>query len=224
MVLLVAVILIAVLGSLPGVSLALYPVSLFVTLIHESWHAIVTLATGGSVTSLQVSSDLSGQVLSVGGSEPLIASAGYLGAAATGAAVLAIPLRWARGVIAALAVLPLAVLTLFHPASTFTAVWCLVFAILLGVAAWRLPARWLALLQIFLGAAIGLNALRDVSTLVLISGSGGHMQTDATNMGHSLFGPPILWSVVWSVSAVLLIAAALVHVARSDLRRLGRQG
>src|SRR5205823_11524360 len=64
-----AIVLIAVIGSLPGLSLALYPFSLFVTLTHESWHALLTVFTGGAVQSLEVSPDLSGEVVHRGGIE-----------------------------------------------------------------------------------------------------------------------------------------------------------
>jgi hypothetical protein len=217
---LLAVVLVAALGSLPVVSLALYPFSLFVTLIHESWHALVTVASGGTVDSIQISSDLSGLLQSRGGIGPLIASAGYVGAAATGAAALVTPLRYARGVIGTLAAVPLLALIFFHPASAFTAIWCVVFVAALGVAAWKLSTRLLAFLQIFLATEIVLNALRDLSTLIFISSADSHMQTDATNMSHSLFGPSILWSVVWTALSVLVLAAALYRVGRSDLHRL----
>lgn len=217
---LLAVVLVAALGSLPFLSLALYPFSLFVTLIHECWHALITIATGGSVSDLQIQSDLSGVEHSRGGIEPLIASAGYVGAAVTGAAALIVPLRYSRWVVGALAAFPALALLLFHPASLFTAIWCILFLAGLGVAAWKLGGRLLAFLQVFLATEIALNALRDLSTLVFISGSDSHMQTDATNMASALFGPSILWSVLWTVLSVVVLAAALVHVGTSDLRRL----
>lgn len=217
---LLAVILIAAIGSIPLVSLLLYPFSLFVTLVHESWHALVTAATGGSVASLRISPDLSGQLESRGGIEALIASAGYVGAAATGALTLAVPLRFARWVIAALAAVPLIALAFFHPASLFTAIWCVIFLAGLGLAAWKLSARLLSYLQIFLGAELALNSLRDLLTLFLISGSGSHMQTDATNMSHALFGPSIMWSLLWGALSIILLSASLYHIARGDLRRL----
>jgi hypothetical protein len=217
---LLAVVLVAALGSLPFVSLALYPFSLFVTLIHECWHGLVTLATGGSVVNLQISPDLSGRVLKDGGIEPLIASAGYVGAAVTGAAALAAPLRYARWVIGALAAAPLLGLLVFHPASAFTAVWCVLFMAALAGAAWKLSGRLLAFLQVFLGTELALNSLRDLTTLIFLSGPGSDMQTDATNMAHALFGPSILWSVVWTLLSVLVLAATLYRVGTSDLRRL----
>ena len=208
------------LGSLPGLSLALYPFSLFVTLIHESWHAMLTVVTGGTVRSLEISPDLSGAIVHRGGVEALIAPAGYIGASVTGAAILVTPLRLSRWLVGGLAVFPLLALVLCHPASAFTAIWCIAFIAGLGVAAWRLNGRLLALLQVFLGVEVALNALRDVTTLIFLSGSNVHMQTDAQNMAQALFGPSFLWSALWTLISVLVLSAALYRIGTGDLRRL----
>lgn len=218
--LVVATILAAVVGALPFGSTALYPFALFVTLLHETGHAIATIGTGGTVASLQLSSDLSGLTLTRGGTMALIAPAGYLGATLAGVALLLFPLRRARWAIGALAAVPLATLLLFHPADAFTALWCVGFAAVLGVAAWKMPARWLGFLQIFLGVEAGLNAFRDLMTLIFISGSSAHIQTDAENMSRTLFLPAIFWAVTWTIISVLLIAWALVVLVRRDMSRL----
>lgn len=56
-----------------------YPVKLLVVALHEISHALATIFTGGSVVGMNVDSGLYGEVNSEGGSEFLIASAGYLG-------------------------------------------------------------------------------------------------------------------------------------------------
>ncbi|HEX6507059.1 MAG TPA: M50 family metallopeptidase [Chloroflexota bacterium] len=220
--LVVATILIAVVGSLPFGSMALYPFALFVTLLHETGHSLAALATGGSVSSLQISSDLSGLTQIRGGIMSIIAPAGYLGATLAGVGLLLSPLRYARWVVGALTVVPLATLVLFGPADTFTAVWCAIYALALGVAAWKLPLRWLSFLQIFLGVEAGLNAFRDLMTLIFISGSNAHIQTDAQNMSSSLFLPATFWAVSWTVISVVLLASALVLVVRRDVASLRR--
>ncbi|MGI8825402.1 MAG: M50 family metallopeptidase [Chloroflexota bacterium] len=218
--LILAVVLVAVVGSLPFGSWALYPFALFVTLVHESGHAIATLLTGGSVQSIKIAPDLSGLTTSAGGVQALIAPAGYLGATLVGVALLLTPLRFSRWALGALAAAPLAAILLFHPASLFAAAWCVVFAAGLIAAAWKLRPRLRAFLQIFLGVEAGLNAFRDLMTLLFISGSGAHIHTDAENMSRALFLPPMVWAVSWTVISVALVAAALVVLVRRDLSRL----
>jgi hypothetical protein len=215
-----AVLLIAVIGSIPYLSLALYPFALFVTLLHETSHALVATITGGSVASLKIRSDLSGVTEISGGIQALIAPAGYLGATVAGAAMLLAPLRYSRWVLGAFALVPVAVLAAFHPADAFTTTWSVIFALGLAAAAWRLPERFRAFLLVFLGLEAGLNAFRDLMTLVFISGSSSHIQTDADAMSHALFGPPLFWAITWTALSLIILASAGLIVVRRDLSQL----
>lgn len=214
--LIVAAVLAAVIGSLPFGSYALYPFSLFVTLIHESAHALAAVATGGSVGSLGISANLSGVTMTSGGAEAVIAPAGYVGASLAGAALLATPIRYARWLVGAAALVPLSALMFFHPASAFTALWSVVFIVGLGLAAWRLGARALGFLQIFLGVVVALNAFRDVTWLMFASGPGSHMESDATNMAHATVFPPYVWATIFTLVSLLLLAGSLAVVVRRD--------
>jgi len=218
--LIIAIVLIAVVGSLPFGSTALYPFALFVTLVHESGHALAAIATGGSVASLRIRGDLSGVTLVQGGVESIVAPAGYLGATLAGVGLLTVPLRYARWAIGALAAVPLATLLLFHPADSFTTVWCVAFGLALGAAAWKIPSRFLGLLQILLGVEVGLNAFRDIMTLLFISGTNSHIYTDAVLMSRALFFPATVWAVMWAIVSVLLLLFALAMLVSRDVARL----
>jgi len=212
-----AAILVAVVGSLPVGTYVLYPFSLFVTLLHETGHALVATITGGSVRQIEIADNLSGVTTFSGGIQGLIAPAGYLGATLAGVGMILTPLRYARWLIGTLALVPLAALTVFHPADAFTVVWCVIFASCLLVAAWRLPARAAAFLQLFLGVETGLNSVRDLSALLTISQSNAHIYTDADAMSKALFGPPTFWAIAWAVLSVVLLATALLKFARREL-------
>jgi hypothetical protein len=218
--LVMAIVLIAVLGSLPFGSTALYPFALFVTLVHESGHAIATLVTGGSVDSLRIRGDLSGVTLFRGGVEAIVAPAGYLGATLAGVALLVTPLRYARWALGALAAVPITALVLFHPADAWTTAWCVGFALALGAAAWKLPSRFLGWLQILLAVEIGLNAFRDLMTLLLISGTNAHIYTDAELMSRSLLLPATVWAVLWTIASIVLLLFALAVLVSRDVTRL----
>src|SRR5512138_2080710 len=77
-----------VLWYLPGAGVVLYPLRLFVTLVHEGAHALATVLTGGSVDSITIWPSGSGLTMSVGGSPVLVLMAGYLGTALAGAGCL----------------------------------------------------------------------------------------------------------------------------------------
>jgi hypothetical protein len=213
-----AAIVIAAVGSLPLGSYALYPFSLFVTLVHESCHAVAALISGGAVDSLRISGDLSGVTMIAGGSEALIAPAGYVGASVVGSLLLITPPRYARAAVAALVAVPLAGLLLFHPATLFTAIWCLAFLAGLGLAAWKLPDRLMHFFQILLGVSCGLNAFRDLMTLFFISSSGAHIHTDAELMFSVLPLPATAWAVLWTLLSLALLGGALFTLVKRDLK------
>lgn len=62
----------------------LFPIKIFVVLLHEMSHGIVAVFTGGKIISLEVTEYLGGITTTEGGNIILIASAGYLGSVAIG--------------------------------------------------------------------------------------------------------------------------------------------
>lgn len=65
-----------------------YPLRLFVTMVHELGHGVAILFTGGDFVNYQVMSNGAGVAYSRGGVRPIIVSAGYVGTAIFGAALL----------------------------------------------------------------------------------------------------------------------------------------
>src|ERR1041384_6042485 len=89
--LLVAATISVLLWFIPYAEFLTYPFRIFVTFIHEGGHALAALLTGNAVESLSVATNASGETYtSQGGvfSQMLVASSGYLGSMAFGAALL----------------------------------------------------------------------------------------------------------------------------------------
>ena len=63
----------------------LLPFRLFVVMVHEIFHALSALATGGRVLEMRTNLNESGHTLTAGGFFPLISAAGYVGSALLGA-------------------------------------------------------------------------------------------------------------------------------------------
>jgi len=57
----------------------IYPIKLFVVLLHEISHAIATILSGGKIIEMNIGFDLGGKCETEGGNTIFIASAGYLG-------------------------------------------------------------------------------------------------------------------------------------------------
>src|SRR5262249_747063 len=96
--LLIASVAAIVLMFIPFASVVTYPCNLFVTLVHESSHALPALATGASLPSIPISPATSGLTLTRGGSRFLTLCAGYIGATLFGAVLLVLlHEKWVRG-------------------------------------------------------------------------------------------------------------------------------
>ena len=87
--------------------------------------------------------------------------------------------------------------------------WGVVIAAGLILAALRLPARIAELTAMFLGVQCVVNALFDLKTLLGLSTSYGGPVSDAVLMSQIIPLPPFVWAALWSVLALLILAAAL---------------
>ena len=62
----------------------IYPIKLFVIILHEMSHALAAFLTGGSIEYITISKELGGATYTTGGNEFIIAFSGYLGSLAFG--------------------------------------------------------------------------------------------------------------------------------------------
>ena len=229
--LLVAALLTFALWFVPFAEVLTYPFRIFVTFIHEGGHALAALVTGGSVHSLTVSVDGSGEVYSATGgvlSRMFVSSAGYLGAMTFGALLLwLVRVRVKpRLVLAASGALILLLTGLF---GFLAPVWNLslpgLFTLVSGVAlplglfaaARFLGARAAAFLVSFLAVQCVLNAVFDLKT-VLFASAFTDAQTDAANMAMATGVPAIFWALFWIAVALVILSLALRAYAASRER------
>lgn len=210
--LLLACALTVALWFVPVASFALYPLRLFVTFIHEGSHALMAFLTGGRADRIVVQPDASGYTLTAGGWEILIVMAGYLGATAYGAGVLALARRpgSARTILSVsgglIAFLDFVLVrNLLEPGFW----WGIVIAGGLLLAARTLSARAAELTAMFLGVQCVVNALFDLKTLVGLSISYGGPVSDAVLMSQIIPLPPLVWAVFWCGLSLAILFAAL---------------
>ncbi len=218
----IAAVLALVLSHLPGLDVLIYPFKLFGTFVHEWSHALVALATGGHVVALQINPDLSGEEWSAGGMGLLIDSAGYIGVAVAGSALLLAPLRRAKrtltGIGAAALLLPLAGAVLLGATFTLTTwFWSAIFAAIALAVGLRAAPRLARLFQQFLAVELCLTALDALRQLIWLALNAPRVPTDATIAAAATGIPAPLWAVVWSVLALIAVGLAVVRVVRRSL-------
>ena len=228
--LLIATIITIALWFIPYADYLIYPIRLFVTFVHEGSHVLAALLTGGTVESLTVAANGSGEVYSVSSGffgAVLTSSAGYLGSMAFGVLLLVLIRRAvsARIVLTASAIF-VGAMTIFFgllapfwnllPANTtlggiaFTvASGAILTAGLLAIARYASP-RAAQFVMSFLAVQCILNALSDLKTVFFLSSPfASPMQTDAVNMANATGIPAIAWVAIWIGISVLMISIGL---------------
>ena len=218
-----AVVTAALLAWAPWLWAVAYPFRLLTTLVHELGHGLAALATGGHFLRFVVFPDGSGLAYTAGGWRLAVVPAGYLGAAAFGAALI-LAGRRARVARAALGIVGagLLVLTLRYALpSLFTfeglgGLLALVSGLALGGAALWLALRAGAAAVVFavhlVAFVAGLTAFADLWTLIGLSrlaGASGAPATDARAMAAIIPLPAVVWAALWALAAAALLAGAL---------------
>ncbi|MBN1447737.1 MAG: M50 family metallopeptidase [Bacteroidetes bacterium] len=192
----------------------IYPVKLFVVLLHELSHALAALLTGGSVVEIQIDSRIGGLAITRGGWSWLVVSSGYLGSMLLGGAVFLLSLRPRRAaVVAVITGIVILLVTVLFVRNTFGFIFGLAFgAALLAGARW-LPDQWLSLTVQYLGAMSCLYALVDVKQdLITLE----DRVTDASILANMTGIPAIIWGVLWSLLALFVFFLIMRTAWRSS--------
>lgn len=207
--LLLATVVTAVLWLVPYGDMALYPVRLFVTLIHEACHAMAAVLTGGSVHLIAISPNGNGLTQTLGGLMTIVYPAGYIGTAITGAAALMACRRAGTGsrMLVVMAICT-GVVTLLWVRNGFG----LASGALVAASLWFLAARLgrdaADFVAAFLAVQLSLNALGDVRVLLWLTAA-TNAPNDAVFMTEQFGMWPWFWAVAWSVVSGALLVGAL---------------
>ncbi|MEO1516347.1 MAG: M50 family metallopeptidase [Bacteroidota bacterium] len=188
----------------------LYPITLFVTFLHEFGHALGALLTGGQVINVQINEDGSGFMRSSGGSAAIILMGGYLGSAILGNLLFYIGARkpklaeWTLYIMAASMVLT--AVKWFN--SPFTTALLVGFAIVFWLIASRTKFDQEVLM--FLGLASILYIIQDFNV-----GPSSDLEKYA-----ELFVvlPTVVWMYIWLFVALLLTFLNLRMIFKKDRR------
>ena len=199
----------------------LLPLRLLVTLVHEAGHATVAMLCGGSVQSLTVNANEGGLTrfsLPAGGSTfrlVAIGSAGYVGTAIVGGALLELCGRLGRARIAlgALAATVAAIGLAWVPWSIspdgvtaaasgsgrgdgrFTILVCVVAVVVFVALALQPVVRVRRVALVAVATALCLGAVEDLRVVLSIARAGGH--SDASIVSDAAFLPPWFWASLW---------------------------
>jgi hypothetical protein len=182
-----------------------YPLKLFVVLLHEASHGLAALATGGRIEEILVFPEEGGRTTTTGGNGFVITSAGYLGSMLLGATILLVSTRtrlsqW-LALLVGLGVVTLAFRCMPADGRSFAVVFGVVLA---GTAPMPRPVSELVLRVI--GVTSCLYAILDIKSDVL---DREHDSSDASRLAAMTGVPSVVWGTVWiAVSLVVTFYAA----------------
>jgi hypothetical protein len=218
-----------VLWNFPIFYLAMAPLRLFVTYVHEAGHALGALLTGGRVIGFLVSPDGSGLATTAGGNRAIVISGGYLGAAMFGSGLFYVANRFSRfdRAIAMLLGVFMVVFTVMFarpdesgaPVAIFIG---LGFGAALFMVGWKAPRMVTLLVLDILAVVTALDAVTSVWWLVgAIDASRGNVLNDAAQFSQQVTGGLIPGSVValsWTLIAIGLFVTSVWYGVWKPLR------
>lgn len=173
----------------------IYPLKLFVVLLHETSHALMAVATGGRVDRLVITADQGGVCYCPGGNAFLTLSAGYLGSLLWGALILVLARAdrpAPRNTTTAIGVAVLGLTALFVRNA-----FGVLFGALFGAAlvALRGAGRTVHVAVLTaLGLTSCLYALLDIKSDVL---DRPHLPSDAYMLAQMTGVPTVVWGILW---------------------------
>lgn len=191
-----------------------YPLKIFVVLLHELSHAAVAVATGGSVQSIVLDPRQGGACYCPGGNALLTLSAGYLGSLAWGGLMFAaartrsVRADWVNAVVGVLVI----ALTILYVRSSFGLVFGILFGLGMLVVSRKMDAGLNRGLLTVLGLTSALYAILDIKSDIL---DRPDLQSDARMLAELTGVPTTWWGVIW-ISAAIGFSAWLLHRAYRD--------
>lgn len=195
------------------------PLQFLNTHVHEAFHALAAVVTGGQVQHILVRPDGSGVTPVADGWMVIIASAGYLGASAFGAAMVAGSRsdNGSRTMLMAAAALLGVSLILWVRGEAAGVGWAIGWIATLTLLAFTTQGGTLHFAGQFLGIQQCVNSIESVLVVFRISfAEAGH--SDAAILGEMTALPAPVWAFGWLILSVALVTVALRAAWQAELK------
>lgn len=193
---------------------AIYPVKIFVVMLHEISHGIASLATGGTIDKIVLDPYQGGACHCGGGNAFLTLSAGYLGSLLWGVVLLGLAgsRRVSNHVLLTVVGGLVVLLTALYVRNGFGLTFGLGFGTALVIAGRKLGPVASKVILTALGLTSCLYAILDIKSDVL---DRPHLQSDAAMLAEITPLSTTAWGVVWIGVAVIVSGVVFVRAYRA---------
>jgi len=191
-----------------------YPLKIFVVLLHETSHAVAAVATGGSIQRITLDPLQGGACHCPGGNAFLTLSAGYLGSLLWGGLMIsaARSQRVKTGVVNGLIGGLVIGLTILYVRNGFGIAFGIAFGLAMVGASRKLSANLNRSLLLTLGLTSALYAILDIKSDVI---DRPELQSDAHMLADLTGVPTVAWGVIW-IAVALAFSFWLLRRAYQD--------
>jgi hypothetical protein len=183
-------------------TIVVYPIKLFVVLLHELSHGIAAIITGGSMHMIAISPLQGGATWSSGGLRLIVLPAGYIGSMLLGGLILVAAARTRADKSISVAIgLIVVLITILYIRNVFGFVFGFIFGalmIVLGIFAPRVINDYILK---FIGLTSILYAVLDIKDDLIMRTVRG---SDAYQMSTIIPLPPIVWGILWIIIDIVV--------------------
>ena len=185
-----------------------YPLKIFVVLLHELSHAVAVWVSGGTVEWITLDPNQGGVTFATGGNTLIALSAGYLGSLFLGSVLVIVAHQrhvhaaWVNGGVGTLVL----ALTMFYLRGAFAVFFGVAFGVALLAAAWHLSQLWNRRLVLVLGMTSCLYAVLDIKSDILDRPA---LRSDAAMLASLTGLPTLFWGLLWMGIAIAVCALLL---------------
>ena len=194
----------------------LYPVKIFVVVLHEFSHGLMAVLTGGKISHITISPLIGGACYFKGGNHFLTASAGYLGSMFWGALILIIASRTKYDNILGMATGAfLVILSILYIRTLFGFFFVLAFGIILFAISYKLSNHIADIMMKFLGMTSCLYAVIDIKDdLIANTIKGSDSYAIAESIGIPALSVPI--GIIWIIIAFSVFLVCLYISSKGE--------
>ena len=191
-----------------------WPLKILVVFFHELSHGLAAILTGGRIARIEVVAAQGGVCWTMGGSQFLILTAGYLGSLVWGGVVLlaASGSKRDRAVSVGLGTIIIAATLLWvRPVIGFGFGFHLLAGVVLVLFGWLLPDAFNDIVLKVFGVTSCLYVIPDIYSDTIAR---SHLRSDARMLAEMTHIPTVIWGGLWILVALTVCGGLLLVTCR----------